>query len=151
MLEPRKMHEQHMRLWWRLVGWELAATRSTSRRKLRLWSQTFWMGSRRYFNAMWFVALLWRILKIVFFSSNLLQKRLNISLTGFQGASCEKLYCPGTPLMCSGRGTCARINNQSLCVCNAGFGGLDCSELICPGTPYCNLRGELSLKDSFSL
>eukprot|EP01113_Clastostelium_recurvatum_P045508 TRINITY_DN7825_c0_g1_i5.p1 TRINITY_DN7825_c0_g1~~TRINITY_DN7825_c0_g1_i5.p1 ORF type:complete len:612 (-),score=99.60 TRINITY_DN7825_c0_g1_i5:64-1899(-) len=35
---------------------------------------------------------------------------------------CNSTGCPGTPLVCSGHGTCV----SSLCQCHAGWGGVDC-------------------------
>ncbi|XP_078490819.1 protein lin-12-like [Ciona intestinalis] len=67
---------------------------------------------------------------------------------GYQGETCGELHCPGEEEMCTGRGSCVRINERSVCVCSPGFGGEDCSELICPGEPYCNSRGACTLLDS---
>jgi hypothetical protein len=75
--------------------------------------------------------------------------------SGFEGAACERMTCPGTPA-CSGQGRCLTLRqageqfdgfrlryppvNYDLwdadriqgCVCDMGFEGLDCNSLSCP-------------------
>eukprot|EP00499_Haloplacidia_sp_CaronLabIsolate_P015839 CAMPEP_0196773284 /NCGR_PEP_ID=MMETSP1104-20130614/2673_1 /TAXON_ID=33652 /ORGANISM="Cafeteria sp., Strain Caron Lab Isolate" /LENGTH=680 /DNA_ID=CAMNT_0042143429 /DNA_START=101 /DNA_END=2143 /DNA_ORIENTATION=- len=82
--------------------------------------------------------------------------------TGFEGAACERLSCPGLVLDCNGHGTCmtmselatrAVANGQATdltygstpndagrwdyrsvqgCLCDASWQGYDCSERVCP-------------------
>lgn len=83
-------------------------------------------------------------------------------MAGFEGAACQLLSCPGSPISCSGHGTCLTMKQQGQyrtvngdlspvsygatpnnpltwdaervmgCFCDDGYGGYDCSERECP-------------------
>lgn len=83
-------------------------------------------------------------------------------MAGFEGAACQLMSCPGSPISCTGHGTCLTMKQQGQyrtingelaatsygatpnnpltwdaervmgCFCDDGYGGYDCSEMTCP-------------------
>lgn len=60
--------------------------------------------------------------------------------TGWRGAKCQRVGCPGIGTDCSNHGVCLTVTQQ--CDCYRGWKGDGCETPDCPGIPDCNNKGD---------